>query len=70
MPELPSPKSAKLDALVPPPMKGRGATIKDAADDSDDEDGRDEGEFAPGGDADYFEEEVRVSSLHSSRHMR
>jgi beta-catenin-like protein 1 len=42
-------------APPPPPPKAtpRRATVEDA----EDEDGPDQGEFAPGGDADYFVEE-------------
>lgn len=60
MPELTSLKSVKLDgAAGPAPKAAGGIQVKDVTDgdDSDDE-GRDAGEFAPGGDADYFEEEV------------
>ncbi|KAK4701104.1 beta-catenin-like protein 1, partial [Phenoliferia sp. Uapishka_3] len=62
IPELTSLKSVKLDGPSIPisaaPKGKGGVTIKDVTDgDEDDDEGRDEGEFAPGGDADYFEEE-------------
>ncbi|KAM0746568.1 DUF1716-domain-containing protein [Meredithblackwellia eburnea MCA 4105] len=61
--EMPTPeietsvKSARLDATVASaPVKKGGPQITEDVDEEDD-DGPDDSEFAPGGDADYFEEE-------------
>ena len=61
MPELTSLKSVKLDA--PGAVAGPSSKAPGEEGDDSDEEGRDEGEFAPGGDADYFTEEVRQSCL-------
>ena len=55
VPDMEALKAPRVDANGK--RKGRAVTIKEDDGSDEGEDGPDDSEFAPGGDADYFEEE-------------